>query len=112
MNKLAFLFLLCLTSCTWGSPPCPGPGENDKLGMYVRTLGTLNIDGENCTIFETYENTYCFMRDGFNHEPETCDGKYMTCSSKVLTRITKCPSGTISNTITYTSDKFHREQIQ
>lgn len=94
------------------SPPCPAPGLTDKVGLFSREVGTVQIDGEVCKIFETYENEECHPVAGFQYEPNSCNGSFIRCYSKVMTRITKCASGVVGNTITYTPDKFHREQVQ
>ena len=110
LSFLPFVAVLVM-GCDSG-PPCPVPGPTDKVGLFSREVGTVQIDGEPCKIFETYENTECYERDGFNHEPDSCSGKFLQCYGKVMTRITKCASGVVGNTITYTPDKFHREQVQ
>lgn len=108
--KYSILTLLFLIGCH--SPPCPLPGPDDKPGVYSRELGTVSIDGETCKIYETYKNSSCIMKNGLGYYPYSCDGEFMYCDEKILTRITKCPSGTVGNAITYSSDKFHREQVQ
>ena len=101
--SLSSIFLLFIMGCR--PEPCPGSKEKN-VGLYSKELGTVQIDNEYCKIFETYNVYECIEVSS----REECGG--YICNSKILTRITKCPSSTTTNTITYTPDKFHREEVK
>lgn len=110
ITKLLFLFAFAFLGCT-KDPPCPMASKEDSNGFYSKNLTSIEIDGQVCEIFEVYEKFGCGPISGGWSDP-SCEGSVIRCSKRVISRITKCPSGVVSNTITYTPDKFHREQVQ
>lgn len=114
-NMKYFLFaFLTLASCS-KNPPCPESELNNKPMIFSEELGSVNIDGEECKIYQTFQQFDCRLMPGSWHKPYSCNGEFMDCSSynpRVLTRITKCPSQTTVNTITHTSGKIRKEVIR
>src|ERR1035437_6816431 len=96
MKYIICAMLLGMMACDKG-PPCPPYSDDDlKSGIFSKDLGTVQIDGESCRIIETYERDQCQKRGSWNQIPQlSCDGVKIQCYNKTLTRITKCPSGTI-----------------
>jgi hypothetical protein len=113
MKYILCVFLFGMLACDYG-PPCPPISNDDfKSGIFSRDLGSVQIDGESCRIFETYERSYCQKRGPWSQQTRPqCDGERVECYDQVLTRITKCPNSTTVNTITHTNDKFHREEVK
>jgi len=108
--KYLILFLL-LNSCE-PFPPCTKSDATDKPGIYSKILGTVQIDGESCTIIETYEKYNCADWGWDYSKNRKCLGHEVSCQWKILTRITKCPSGSSTNSITHTTGKFSHEVVR
>ena len=81
--------------------------ESYKTGIFSRNLGSVEIAGEQCQIFEQYKKCNCELRYSYD-----CNGEVVACREYILTRITKCPSSNTTNSITYSNDKFHIEHVQ
>ncbi len=104
------LFILLLVGCN-SNPPCPLPTEKDTLGIFSKEIGHVVVNGESCSIIETYRNYRC-PAEIIDQTFASCSGYDPRCASTTLTRITKCPSFSSENSITHSPDKYHREIIQ
>lgn len=113
MNKI-FLSLVFLSSFLNGcdSPSCPKRLDEDVDGIYSKNLGSVTIRQEKCEILEQYMKSNCSNSCNFVGYNNSGKSELKHCYEKTLTRITKCSSGQIDNTITFTTDKFHKEQLQ
>jgi hypothetical protein len=107
MKNCIILMALILGGCNSESTCDPITKESYKTGLFSRNLGSVNIAGEQCQIFEQYKKYDCQLR----YSPE-CNGQVVECREYILTRITKCPSSNATNSITYSNDKFHVEHVQ
>jgi hypothetical protein len=88
-------------------PKCPYINPKD-IGNSIRSkdIGSVDIEGETCHLVEVYEHE-CFTGSDYG-----CKGEKLICIDRVLSRLTKCPSGTVSNTVTRTGGKFPHEEVQ
>lgn len=97
MKLILFIFIISLCACRL--PPCSKDDETSHNGIYSKFLGTVKIDGQDCQIFEQFEKYGCEL--GYSEDAWTqCEGSRIVCRSRVLTRITKCPTQISTNTIT------------
>lgn len=108
MKKLILPSLLLLLIGCGKDPPCPPITDQDLTpGIYSKELGIVNIDGETCHIFEQYQTWNCYKKYG-----HICEGMTTACQWKILTRITKCPSGNHVNSVNQTGGKFSHEEVK
>lgn len=109
------LILLVLAGCeTPNLPECERIKISDITpGIYSKPLGPVQIEAETCQIYETYQTWDCheIAGDSMDAHPQ-CKGRTTHCEWKILTRITKCPSGNHVNGITKTNEKFPKEQVE
>lgn len=110
MKYLVLLMLLFIVGC----PNCPANDPEETPGLHSKELGKVSIGTENCTIIETYELHNCDYDKGNwdRHRHERCWGEVYQCDKKVLTRITKCPSGNHTNSIGRTGGKYPHETVE
>jgi len=88
-------------------PNCPAFDTKDEGSKLVpHDMGAVTIEGEECHIIEVDQHV-CYI--GPYSE---CKGSYLYCSDRVVSRITKCPSGTVNNSVTRTGGKFSHEEVQ
>lgn len=88
-------------------PNCPDFSEKDVgTKLLSHDLGLVTIEEESCHIVEVYEHI-CYIDAGYQ-----CKGPKLICTDKTLSRITKCPSGSITNSVTRTGGKFPHEVVQ
>ena len=89
------------------APACPAY-DTKEVGtkLISHDMGSVNIEGEDCHIIEVSQHI-CYT--GHYHE---CKGDYLFCSDRTISRITKCPSGTVTNSVTQTGGKFSHEEVQ
>ena len=90
--------------------PACDPINPQDIGITLKSvdIGSVPIENETCHIIEVYQHM-CYADIDYSY---TCKGKKLICSDKVLSRITKCPSGTVTNTIIHTGGKFDHEEVK
>lgn len=109
MTALFGAFITCGIYEKNNAPPCPDFNQKDVgTKLLSHDIGPVSIEGEDCHIIEVYERI-CYIDDGGNYQ---CKGPKLLCSEKTLSRITKCPSGTVTNSVTRTGGKFSHEEVQ
>lgn len=96
--------------CTYTDNQVPkcNPIDQSKVGVFYTTsdIGAVPIDNETCHIFQVYQDV-CYVGDGYS-----CKGQEIHCGGGVIARITKCPSGSVTNTVIHTGGKFPHEEIK
>lgn len=82
--------------------------DKKKVGttLIPHDMGPVNVEGEDCHVIEITE------RVCYTGQYSECKGDYLFCDNKVISRLTKCPSGTVTNSVTRTGGKFSHEEVQ
>src|SRR5271167_2604474 len=74
-------------------PNCPAFDPKDVgTKLTSHDLGSVDINGETCHVIEVTQHS-CYV-DHYADYYSECKGEHLFCSNSVISRITKCPSGT------------------